>query len=98
QASFGWSKRAFIPELAGFNQQNQLDHTVRGTTNLRTKDNKYGTQYSFTYDVLRGGFTQQRVTGFYNAQCCGLAMEYQTYNYGVGANVPIPSDHRFFMS
>jgi LPS-assembly protein len=98
QASLGWSKRAFIAELADFNQPSRLDHTINGSTNLRTRDNKYGTQYSFTYDVLRGGFTQQRVTGFYNAQCCGLAMEYQTYNYGVGANVPIPSDHRFFMS
>jgi len=25
-------------------------------------------------------------------------MEYQAYNYGVGSAVPIPSDHRFFMS
>jgi hypothetical protein len=41
---------------------------------------------------------QQRVSGFYNAQCCGLAMEYQTYNYGAASLSPIPADHRFFLS
>ena len=25
---------------------------------------------------------QQRISGFYNAQCCGIAFEYQTYNFG----------------
>jgi hypothetical protein len=38
------------------------------------------------------------VSIFYNAQCCGIAMEYQTYNYGANSSSPIPADHRFFMS
>jgi hypothetical protein len=38
------------------------------------------------------------MSAFYNAQCCGLAIEYQTYNRGVGSSLPIPSDHRFFFS
>jgi LPS-assembly protein len=99
QASIGWSKRAFIPELAGFNDENNLDHSITGSTNLRTRDNKYGLNYSAGYDVRHGGITAQRLTGFYNAQCCGLAVEYSTFNY-LGANTlsPIPSDHRFFMS
>ena len=41
---------------------------------------------------------QQRITGFYNAQCCGLAFEYQTYNYGATRSRRSRSDHRFFMS
>jgi LPS-assembly protein len=99
QASVGWSKRALIEELPGFNDPNNLDHSVNATTNVRTRDNKYGVQYSFSYDVTHGAITTQRMTGFYNAQCCGLAMEYQTYNYnGTAINSPIPSDHRFFMS
>ncbi|HEV2984216.1 MAG TPA: hypothetical protein VGX46_07500, partial [Vicinamibacterales bacterium] len=52
--------------------------------------------YSFNYDILHSSLLQQRVSGFYNAQCCGLAFEYQTVNFGIGA--PIPSDHRFFLS
>jgi len=99
QASLGWSKRAYIQQLPGFNDPNTLDHSVNGTSNLRTRDNKYGVQYSFAYDVTHHGLTTQRITGFYNAQCCGLAMEYQAYNYiGTAINSPIPSDHRFFMS
>jgi hypothetical protein len=39
---------------------------------------------------------QQQVTGFYNAQCCGLAFQYQTYNFG--PNSILPPDHRFFLS
>ena len=42
---------------------------------------------------------QQRISAFYNAQCCGIAFEYQTYNFGPASVVaPIPSDHRFFLS
>ena len=98
QASLSWSKRAFIAELSDFNNPAFLDQSVNASTNLRTRDNKYGTQYSFTYDVLRGGFTQQSIQGFYNAQCCGLALQYQSFNYGVNSFSPIPADHRFFLS
>jgi hypothetical protein len=41
---------------------------------------------------------QQRISGFYNAQCCGIAAEYQSYNFGGLVGVPIPADHRFFLS
>ena len=42
---------------------------------------------------------QQRISAFYNAQCCGLAFEYQTYNYGSQlASRRFRSDHRFFLS
>ena len=47
-----------------------------------TIDNRFGGVYSFNYDVLRSNLLQQRISAFYNAQCCGLAFEYQTYNYG----------------
>ena len=102
QSSLTWSKRAFIAELADFNNTANLDHTISGSTNLRTRDNKYGLNYSFGYDVRRSGLTNQRLTGFYNAQCCGLAIEYSTFNYlgygGSNSLALIPSDHRFFMS
>jgi len=96
QGSVGWSKGQ---NLDANNNPTTIDQTINGTVNLRTRDNKYGTLYSMSYDVLHGSITTQRITGFYNAQCCGLAMEYQAYNYnGSGISSPIPSDHRFFMS
>jgi len=98
QTNIGWSKNGYIPELVGFNDRRFLDHYINGSSNVRTSDNKYGAQYSFQYNVLHSALTQQRVTAFYNAQCCGLAFEYQTYNYGAGSISPIPADHRFFLS
>jgi len=95
QTTVGWSKKAFIAEREGFNDPRQLDHYINTATTVRTKDNRYGTTYSFNYDLLRSSMLQQRLTGFYNAQCCGLAVEYQTFNYSQSL---LPSDHRFFLS
>ena len=55
--------------------------------------------YAFYYDVLHSAMLQQRVSASYNAQCCGLALEYQTFNFGgVSGSTGIPADHRFFLS
>jgi LPS-assembly protein len=109
QLSGGWSKRGFIEELPEFNDCRNvpagtpctpatLDHYINATATAHTKDNKVGSTYSFNFDVLHTALIQQRVSVFYNAQCCGIAMEYQTYNYGANSLSPIPADHRFFMS
>src|SRR5262249_28023618 len=81
QTSAGWTKKAFIEGLPGFNNPNFLDHYINASANLHTKDNKVGGIYSFNYDVLHSTMTNQRITSFYNAQCCGVAFEYQLYNY-----------------
>jgi LPS-assembly protein len=98
QTTIGWSKRAFIAQLTGFNDPAFLDQSITTSTTLRTRDNRYGTTYSNAYDVLRSNMTQQRITGFYNAQCCGLAFEFQSYSFPQGLGIPIPVDHRFFLS
>ena len=107
QVTGGWSKRGYIAGLQGFDDCRtavegclpaSLDHYFNGSTTAHTKDNRVGTTYSFNYDVLHSSLLQQRITGFYNAQCCGLAIEYQTYNYGAGSTSLVPADHRFFMS
>jgi LPS-assembly protein len=98
QASAGWSKKAFIKDLAGFNDPRYLDHFINSSTTVHTADNRLGSIYTLYYDVLRSTLLQQKVSAFYNAQCCGLAIEYQTYNRGAGSSLPIPSDHRFFLS
>ena len=98
QLSAGWSKKGLIPELDNFSDPAQLDQALNFSSTMHTKDNKVGSIYSFNYDVLHSSFIQQRVSAFYNAQCCGLAVEYQTYNYGAASVSPIPADHRFFLS
>ncbi|MBI3493647.1 MAG: hypothetical protein HY047_18005 [Acidobacteria bacterium] len=98
QTTVSWSKRAFIAELQDFNDPTRLDQSINTSVTAHTRDNRYGGVYSFNYDVLNGVMLQQRVSGFYNAQCCGLAVEYQTYNFGAASLSPIPADHRFFLS
>jgi LPS-assembly protein len=96
QSTASWSKRGYIPGLSGFDNPATLDHTVSASSTVRTRNNKYGSIYSFNYDVLRSKMIQQRLTGFYNAQCCGVAFEYQTVNFNTFSSNP--SDRRFFMS
>jgi hypothetical protein len=94
-----WTKRAFIPELPGFNDPTNLDQSINTSTNVHTRDNRFGAVYSFNYDLFRSSLVQQRITGFYNAQCCGLSFEYQTYNLsGLSSAFAVPVDRRFFMS
>ena len=95
QATVGWSKKAFIEGLPGFNDPKYLDQYINLSTNYHTRDNRYGSVYTINYNVLQGLVMQQSITGFYNAQCCGIAMQYQMYNT---YNALIPSDHRFFLS
>jgi LPS-assembly protein len=95
QATLGWSKKAYIAGLAGFDDRNALDHYINLGSNFHLRDNRYGANYSINYDILHSSVTQQQITGFYNAQCCGVAIQYQTYNYSFGV---IPSDRRFFLS
>ncbi|MGE5246677.1 MAG: LPS-assembly protein LptD [Betaproteobacteria bacterium] len=99
QASAGWSKQGYIKELPGYNNPLLLTQAVNGSVNLHTRNNRVGGLYAFNYDVRRGAMMQQQVQSFYNAQCCGIAFEYQTYNFaGLGAYAAVPADHRFFLS
>jgi len=98
QTTVGWSHKFFIPELTGFNDAAFLDHYLNMSTNAHTRDNRWGTVYTFNYDLLRDTLLQQRISAFYNAQCCGLAFEYQRYNFAGAASFLVPSDRRFFLS
>ena len=76
----GWSQRRFIEGLSGFDNPDRLDHTLNSFTNYRAPGNKWGSVYQFNYDVQLERMVQQRLRFYYNAQCCGIAIEYQTYN------------------
>jgi LPS-assembly protein len=111
QVTGGWSKRGYIPQIPVFNDCRDvpvtnpptctpasLDQAINVMSTMHSKDNKVGATVSFNYDILRGFMQQQQLSLFYNAQCCGIAVQYQTYNYGPGSSAPIPADHRFFLS
>ena len=97
QETAGWSQRRFIEELPGFNDPRRLDHYLNSYTTVRTRNNEVGGVYSFHYDILRERYLTQRVLVYYNAQCCGVSAEFQTFNFeGLGARrAPVPKDRRF---
>jgi hypothetical protein len=97
QTTVGWSQRYFIAGLPGYDDPGARSHYINVDTRTRTADNRVGLNYSFNYDALNTRMLQQRVTAFYNAQCCGIAAEYQTYSAG-GSSLAALSDRRFFLS
>ena len=99
QTTGGWSQRRFVEGLRGFDDPDQLDHYLNASTIVRSRGNRVGGIYTFNYDVLRDRYLQQRIMGYYNAQCCGVSVEFQTFSFaGLGSRVRVPEDNRFNIS
>ena len=76
--------------LAGFNDPATLDHYLNFSANAHTRDNRYGVDLLVQLRHPATRVLQQRISAFYNAQCCGLAFEYQRYNFaGVRRTSPV---------
>ncbi|MBI4475734.1 MAG: LPS-assembly protein LptD [Acidobacteria bacterium] len=73
----GWSQRRFIKGLSGFDDRNSLEHYLNSATTFQFRDNEFGGIYLFNYDLTKNAFLQQRIVGYYNAQCCGITAEFQ---------------------
>jgi LPS-assembly protein len=99
QSTMGWSQRRFLPNLPPYNIEATATNYLNASTTLRRPGNRIGGAYSFYYDLKNGSFQQQRLTAYYNAQCCGVGIEYQTYNFGGSfAAFGVPQDRRFNLS
>ena len=97
--SGGWSQRRFIEGLPGFDNPARLDNYINSSTSFRTRENKFGGLYDFNYDIRRGRFLAQMIRLYYNAQCCGLRVDYQVFNFaGLGTRALIEQDRRFTLS
>jgi LPS-assembly protein len=91
--SFSRRRRSQAPGPSAFNTLLNLGTEVRTTRNM------LGGSYSIDYDFGRSVLVQQRIQGYYNAQCCGLILEYQQFNYPTLSNsLLIPQDRRFNIS
>jgi hypothetical protein len=96
-ADVGWSQTFFIASVQGLNNPDFLRRDLTFATNLRTVDNRFGGNYQVAFDAANTDVRNQTVSGYYNAQCCGFAVQYQRYNFG-SSLAPINSDRRFFIS
>jgi LPS-assembly protein len=74
------------------------DDFLNAAVTLRTAANRLGGGYTFNYDIGRSTLLNSRFIAYYNAQCCGFAVEYQTYNFPQFAGIPIAKDNRFNFS
>jgi lipopolysaccharide assembly outer membrane protein LptD (OstA) len=70
-------------------------NSVNGSTHLNLLGGRLGGDYSLNWDIQRDVVIQQRVMAFYNAQCCGIVVEFQQYNPGGYGGTSFPKDRRF---
>ena len=95
QTQLGWS-RLYSLDTSGLNQS-LISDSLTMSASAQTPDNRFGGRYSLYYDIFNSTVDQQRVSAFYNAQCCGVAIDYQTRPaFGVGGAAI--SNHTFFIS
>ena len=88
QVSAGWSRRV---------ADTYTDNVINAATTINLLDGRTGGTYILNWDLARSYIIQQRWTGFYNAQCCGIMVEYQEYNLP-SAIIVGPKDRRFNLS
>jgi LPS-assembly protein len=99
QTTNGWSQRRLVEDLPGWNNPNSATNYLNSATTIRKPGNALGGTYAFNYDLRRKTYLNQRYIAYYNSQCCGIAVEYQTYNFGTNApTVGVPQDRRFNLS
>ena len=89
--------RLFTEDPLGVLPRMLTSNALSATTNFQTRDNRFGGVYQLMYDFHNVPHLQsQTVSGFYNAQCCGLAMSYM--NRPLYGFVSPTSNHTFFLS
>jgi LPS-assembly protein len=90
ESTAGWSRQTY-----GGGSFVSSNNYIQQNTALRFANNKYGGTVQFNYDIGRSTLLQHRYIGYYNAQCCGISIEYQAYNFPSNPLFPIPQDRRF---
>jgi len=68
---------------------------LSGTTTMRWLDGRATGSYNIGWDIEHSYIVSQAVNVSYLAQCCGLQVEFQKYNFVQTAGFPIPADTRF---
>ena len=90
--------QALGARLASDDKVFRVDNSVNAVASLRTPGNRFGGNYTFNYDIGRTTLLGSRIVGYYNAQCCGFAVEYQTVNFPQSSAFPVRQDNRFNFS
>lgn len=85
--SVAWSR-----SLSAFFPTNALN----GSSRVNLLDGRVSGDYQIAWDIQRKTVIRQGIVASYNAQCCGIVMEYQEFNFGnFGGSSAIPKDRRY---
>jgi hypothetical protein len=94
QASGGWGRRKYATGTTGLSADNYL----QAISTITSPTQRFTVTGSLNYDIGRRNLMQYRWIGAYNAQCCGIAVEYQEHNFPSDPRFLIPKDRRFNLS
>lgn len=90
-----WSKQQVIPGLSGYSDPGYAVHQLNFSGRLKKPGGGASIAYSTYIDILNDRFLQHRFGAFYNAQCCGVAIDYVVANY---SHYGLRNDKRFSLS
>ena len=76
QTQVGWTK-LYNLDPSGL-IRTLVTNSASISASAQTADNRFGGRYNLLYDILTSDAQSQVFSGFYNAQCCGLAVSYST--------------------
>jgi lipopolysaccharide assembly outer membrane protein LptD (OstA) len=68
---------------------------LRASNSVRLAQGRAIASYSLNWDIERAFIVSQSVNATYLAQCCGIQVEYQQYNFPNLTGFPVPADRRF---
>ena len=71
---------------------------LSGSTSLKSPGQHYTGTYALSWDITHSTIITQNILATYMAQCCGLQVEFQKFNYVGIPGTPVPSDRRINMS
>jgi LPS-assembly protein len=69
-------------------------HYLSAANTFRLAGGRVAGTYALSWDLERAYVVSQSLTASYMAQCCGVQVEYQQFNYPDTSNFPLPSDRR----
>ena len=78
----GWSLTATSPAATSATRRSRRTHFLNASTIVRKPGNAFSGSYAFNSTCGTSEFVNQRIIAHYNTQCCGIAVEYQKFNFG----------------
>ncbi|MBP8275035.1 MAG: LPS-assembly protein LptD [Acidobacteria bacterium] len=98
-ANATWFKQDILSTSpTGGTKKTAAYQSLTTSATMHTFDRRLSGTWAWSYDVQRKQQIQQLFTMSYMSQCCGIAAEYQIYNFG-GLSIPgVTQDKRFNLS